>query len=86
MTGALTDAPDWSDRAIAKHVGVSNNFTSEMRRSLSSDDSDVPTDRTYTTKHGTTATMNVAGQKAAGDMRLKHGHHPDFRCRASFPG
>ena len=47
----------WSDREIARRCAVSNNFVSEFRRSLSSNDSD---ERTYTTKHGTVATMNTA--------------------------
>jgi len=36
---------------------VSNNFVSEIRKSLSSNDSDP---RTYTTKHGTVTTMSVS--------------------------
>lgn len=66
VLGMLALVPEWSDRAIAKHVGVSNNFVSTERRSLSSDDSEESTERTYTTKHGTKATMNTAGQKKAG--------------------
>lgn len=50
----------WSDREIARRCGVSHNFSSELRRSLSSDDSDKPEPRTYTTKHGSTATMATA--------------------------
>lgn len=46
----------WSDRKIAEHAGVSNNLVSEMRRSLSSDDSEGE-GRIYITKHGTVATM-----------------------------
>ena len=45
----------WSDREIARRCAVSNNFVSEFRRSLSSDDSE----RTYTTKHGTVSIMNT---------------------------
>ncbi len=59
VTHLLTDAEwsQWSDREIARRCGVSNNFVSELRRSLSSDDSDT---RIYTTKHGTVATMQTA--------------------------
>jgi hypothetical protein len=46
----------WSDREIARRCHVSHNFVNEIRRSLSSDDSE----RRYTTKHGTTAIMNTA--------------------------
>ena len=48
----------WSDREIARRAAVSHNFASSLRpaSSLSSNDSE----RTYTTKHGTVATMNTA--------------------------
>ena len=48
----------WSDREIARRCRVSNNFVSSIRQqsSLSSDDSE----RTYTTKHGTTAQMSTS--------------------------
>ena len=48
----------WSDREIARRCAVSNEFVSRLRRSLSSVDSDRA--RTYTTRHGTVATMNTA--------------------------
>lgn len=55
----------WSDRQIAKACGVSNDFASRLRKSsLSSDDSEQTVERTYTTKHGTTAVMkteNIGG-------------------------
>lgn len=51
----------WSDREIAKRCGVSNDFVSRLRKvSLSSDDSEKPAERTYTTKHGTEAVMKTA--------------------------
>jgi hypothetical protein len=50
----------WSDREIARQCGVSNDFVSRLRRdSLSSNDSQ-PVQRTYTTRHGTEATMNTS--------------------------
>jgi len=51
----------WSDGAIAKTCAVSQNFVSSVRRSLKSDLSEKPTERTYTTKHGTTSTMKTGG-------------------------
>lgn len=47
----------WSDREIARRCGVSNTFVSSQRAQLSTVDSEM---RTYTTRHGTQATMNVA--------------------------
>lgn len=52
-----TEWGKWSDGEIARRCGVSQNFTSDMRRSLKPDLSEA---RTYTTKHGTTTTMNTA--------------------------
>lgn len=46
----------WSDREIARRCGVSHNFVSELRMSLSSDDSE----RTYTDRYGNVTTMNTA--------------------------
>lgn len=50
----------WSDNAIAQRVCVSPTTVGTIRRSLSNLESDS-TERTYTTKHGTVATMNTAG-------------------------
>jgi hypothetical protein len=46
----------WSDREIAKQLGVSNTLVSEMRADLSAADSEDRT-RRFKTKHGTTSTM-----------------------------
>lgn len=46
----------WSDNAIAKKCGVSHPFVGSIRASLETVTSD---ERSYTTKHGTTATMNT---------------------------
>lgn len=46
----------WSAREIARACGVSHDYAARMKREVSSDDSE----RTYTTKHGTTATMQTA--------------------------
>lgn len=63
--GALLADPDsaqWSDREIARRCAVSHNFVSQQRRSLSSDDSEKPAERTYKTKHGTKSTMKVPAE------------------------
>lgn len=46
----------WSDREIARQCAVHHSFVSRIRPSLSPSDSD----RAYTTKHGTIATMNTS--------------------------
>ena len=58
----------WSDREIARRCAVHHNTVEKLRRELTGDlSSEKPTDRTYTTKHGTTATMNTTniGKKSA---------------------
>jgi len=55
----------WSDNEIAKRCCVSQNFVSEIHRSLKSDlsedsESDESDECTYTTKHGTPATMKTS--------------------------
>ena len=52
----------WSDRQIAKHCGVHHGTVGTVRASLaeSASDNKQPAQRTYTTKHGTTAVMNTA--------------------------
>lgn len=61
VTAILKDEQgrQWSDRDIAKRFGFSNTFVGNIRRSLSTVDSEKPAERTYTTKHGTTAVMNT---------------------------
>lgn len=48
----------WSDREIARACGVSQPFVSGIRPRLT--DNVISEDRTYTTKHGTEATMKTA--------------------------
>lgn len=52
----------WSDREIARRCAVSDYLVRDIRKSLTaisrSDEGEQP--RIYTTKHGTTATMNTA--------------------------
>jgi hypothetical protein len=50
-----------SDNDIAKHCAVSQPFASSVRSSLITALSEKPSERTYTTKHGTQATMRTAG-------------------------
>ena len=54
----LTDSEwqKWSDREIGRRCFVDNSFVSDMRKSLLFTNSE----RIYTTKHGTVATMNTA--------------------------
>jgi phage N-6-adenine-methyltransferase len=58
----------WSDREIARRCGVSHTFVAETR-SLATVASDAP--RAFTTKHGTTATMNTAAIGRAPAVRAK---------------
>ena len=50
----------WSDNKIAKDFGFSHPFVGNVRRSLETVSSEKSAERTYTTKHGTTAVMNTA--------------------------
>ena len=49
----------WADREIARRCAVSHQTVANVRESLSKVDSEPPA-KTYTTKHGTVATMNTA--------------------------
>jgi len=48
----------WSDREIARRCTVSDRFVNGVRAALTPNIRSEP--RTYTTKHGTTATMTVS--------------------------
>lgn len=48
-----------SDNQIAKELGVHHSTVGDIRRSLADSASDKPTERTYITKHGTTAVMKI---------------------------
>lgn len=51
----------WSDREIAKRCAVGYDLVADIRKSsLPETKVSAPQERTYTTKHGTTATMNTA--------------------------
>lgn len=62
VTGALQHpvSGQWSDRQIAKHCGVSDKTVAAVRQSHCGNSAVTQQDRTYTTKHGTTAVMNTA--------------------------
>jgi hypothetical protein len=51
----------WSDNQIAKTCDVHHSTVATHRRSLAESASDKPTERTYKTKQGTTATMQTGG-------------------------
>jgi hypothetical protein len=51
----------WSDNAVARACGVSRSIVESLRKpSLAEKQVTAPVVRTFTTKHGTTATMNTA--------------------------
>ena len=50
----------WSDREIARRCCVHHDMVAVARKSLADSASEKPAERTYTTKHGTPATMNTA--------------------------
>jgi hypothetical protein len=58
----------WSDREIARLCHVDHRFVGRLREALTGD---IPSERTYKTKHGTVATMNttaIGGKFEAIDM------------------
>jgi len=70
----------WSNCEIARRCKVSDPFVLSLRKSLSAN---ISTDnnsqlRTYTTKHGTTATMMVKsnGNRRQGSMESINSSHP----------
>ncbi len=54
----------WTDSEIARRCAVHHSTVAAVRSSLANSASEQPTTRTYTTKHGTTATMNTANTAA----------------------
>ena len=50
----------WSDREIAEKCCVSNRFVSNVRPTSVTANGSQLSERTYTTKHGTVATMNTS--------------------------
>lgn len=62
VTGALNHPVSckWSNSQIAKHCGVSDKTVAAVRDSHFGNSEVTTAERTYTTKHGTTAVMNTA--------------------------
>lgn len=61
VTGALNHPVSckWSNNQIAKHCGVSDKTVAAVRDSHFGNSEVTTAERTYTTKHGTTAVMNT---------------------------
>ena len=59
----------WSDREISRKCGVHHEMVGRLRKDLSLEDS--ASERTYTTKHGTQATMNTANIGKAAEPENK---------------
>lgn len=55
----------WTDRDIAKRCFVSHPFVAKVRKAHAGVTGNASSERTYTTKHGTTATMKTAGINAS---------------------
>ena len=96
VTGALKHpvSSKWSDNQIAKHCGVHHSTVGDVRRSLADSASDKPAERTYTTKHGTSAVMNTANigvqqhreaAKACHEADIARGGHGSAHAPASAP-
>jgi len=75
----------WSDREIAKRCCVSDRFVNKLRAEVTPPTANIRSERTYTTKHGTTAKMNTAniGQSKpktdkAGTPEGDYGYIPDY--------
>lgn len=58
-----TEWSKWSDGEIAKRCAVSREYVNRLRPTVTCDQ--VTSERTYTTKHGTIATMKTAGINAS---------------------
>jgi len=85
---AHPNSASMSDNAIARHVGVSGHFVGAVRASLQSDHSeDSTSERTYTTKHGTKATMRTGGigKKNAGAVESDSTADTGAQAAASKP-
>lgn len=79
--GTLLNDPEWvrwSNNTIAKHCAISLDLVNRMRNNLSLNDS-LSEDRTYITKHGNFATMNISniGQRHV-ETSLSSKFSPDY--------
>lgn len=66
----------WSDREIARRAGVDNSFVSRLRKDVTVDEQQL--ERTYTTRHGTVATMATAniGRGAVTPVEIRQSSEP----------
>lgn len=72
VLGVLGLKPDWADRAIAKHVGVSDKTVAAARPApICGNSADATAAHVTVTRGGKTYTMDTSGQKEAG--RAKRG-------------
>lgn len=98
---ALRLRPDKSGREIARDLKVGHTFVEKVRKSLTGIDSSENQERTYTTKHGTVATMKTGniGVKPEAELpdgyRGKNYHHGNLAsgtvatclvCHQSYDG
>ena len=60
----------WSDREIAKNTHTAHKTVAKVRRELSGDgiNGEIPTERKFTTRHGTEATRHVERKQKASVM------------------
>jgi len=75
----------WSDREIARQCKVSQTFVSSKRKNLTDNvvsENEAKT-RTYTTKHGTTATMQVRNIGKKDDLLTESGSVPPVKGEES---
>ena len=71
ITTLLTDPEwkEWSDREIAKRTHVDHKTVARLRRELSCGvDGEIPTERKFTTRHGTEGTRQVEPQQKTSMM------------------
>jgi ParB-like chromosome segregation protein Spo0J len=74
VTALLTDTEwsAWSNREIARRCRVSDPFVGKLREEIAPPQTVSSEERTYTTKHGTVATMDVSGiRQSAADRRTE---------------
>jgi len=70
VLGMLADFSDWSDRAIARHVGVGHTLVADTRKGHLAENPDAPATRTVE-RAGKTYTQDTSGQKKANKDRAE---------------
>jgi hypothetical protein len=81
----LLEDPEWSkwgDREIARRCHVDHSFVGKMRKSLASNHSEIPQERTYSNKHGGVSVMNTAniGKRADQGAEVTQPQGADQSC------